>query len=85
MSTTKLTLSVDPEVVREAKRSAAAWNTSLSGLFSRLLRAMAISHPVDLDTSPVTRRATGLVELPQDMDDSELLADALASKYRIDP
>ena len=45
----------------------------------------AISHPVDLDTSPVTRRATGLVELPQDMDDSELLADALASKYRIDP
>ncbi len=83
MNTVKLTLSVEPEIVREAKKSAAAWHTSVSALFARLLRAMTASSEINLDSSPVTRRATGLVTLPSDMEDSELLADALGSKYGV--
>jgi hypothetical protein len=81
VNTTKLTLSVEPQVIREAKRAAAGWHTSVSALFTRLLRALTSQQVADLDASPVTRRATGLVELPADTKDSDLLADALASKY----
>lgn len=83
MNTVKLTLSVDPEIVREAKESAAALHTSVSALFARLLRAMSTSGAANLDSSPVTRRATGLVTLPSDMEDGDLLADALGSKYGV--
>jgi len=38
---------------------------------------------VDLSNSPLTRRATGLVHLPAEQNDSELLAEALGSKYEI--
>ena len=85
MGTSKLTLSVEPEVIREAKQSAAARNTSVSALFGRLLRAMSTPPVPNLESSPVTRRASGLVELPEDQDDRELLSSALASRYRIDP
>ena len=84
MSTTKLTLSVEPEIVREAKRSAAEQNTSLSALFARLLRAMSKHHSADLDTSPITRRATGLVKLPNEVEDAELLTRGLVAKHRLD-
>ena len=85
MSTVKLTLSVDPEIVREAKQSATARNTSVSALFARLLRAMRASGELNLGSSPVTRRATGLVTLPADQEDTELLSDALGAKYGVGP
>lgn len=81
MRTTKLTLSIEPEIVREAKRSAAARHTSLSALFARLLRAMSARRAEDLAASPVTRRAMGLVDLPGGKEDTELLAEALESKH----
>lgn len=81
MSTTKLTLSVEQEIIREAKKAAVGWHTSLSALFARLLRAMTSPHEAELNSSPVTRRASGLVQLPSDAGDSDLLSDALASKY----
>ena len=81
MNTTKLTLSVEPQIIREAKQAAAGWHTSVSALFSRLLRAMTSPRAANLDFSPVTRRATGLIELPPDAKDSDLLADALSGKY----
>ena len=83
MNTVKLTLSVEPEIVREAKASATAAHTSVSALFARLLRAMTASNEVRLDRSPVTRRATGLVTLPSDIEDSKLLSDALGAKYGV--
>jgi hypothetical protein len=79
--TTKLTLSIEPEIVREAKRSAAARHTSLSALFARLLRAMSARRAEDMAASPVTRRAMGLVDLSGGKEDTELLAEALESKH----
>ena len=85
MSTTKLTLSVEREIIEEAKATAAGWHTSVSALFTRVLRAMVSPRVIDLDSSPVTRRASGLVQLPQDVSDSDLLADALTAKYESQP
>jgi hypothetical protein len=82
MSTTKLTLSVDSEVVQEAKGVAAGWHTSVSAIFSRVLRALTSPQATELESSPVTRRASGLVDIPEDISDRDLLSDALSSRYR---
>jgi hypothetical protein len=82
MSMAKLTLSVEPEIVREAKGVAAGWHTSVSAIFSRVLRALTSSQATELEASPVTRRASGLVELPTDVSDRDLLSEALSSRYR---
>jgi hypothetical protein len=85
MGTTKLTLSVNREIVDEAKRAALGWHTSVSALFARVLRAMTSSCVADLSASPVTRRASGLVKLHEDVSDSDLLTDALMAKYESRP
>jgi len=85
VSTTKLTLSVDREIIDEAKEAALEWHTSVSALFSRVLRAMTSTRVADLSASPVTRRASGLVKLPENVSDGELLTDALMAKYERQP
>ncbi len=81
MNTTKLTLSIEPQLVSDAKRLAASLHTSLSAVFSRLLRALSTPTSATVERSPVTRRATGLVKLPGETSDQELLTDALSEKY----
>jgi hypothetical protein len=81
MPTTKLTLSADKSVVVGAKRLAAKNHTSLSAMFSRVLRFMARAEKPDSAIGPVTRRATGLVRLPSNPNDAKLVEQALADKY----
>lgn len=81
MATDKLTLSAEREVIVEAKRLAAETGTSVSAMFSRLLRAMAAQRGSPVDVGPITRQASGLVRLPPEASDRDLLGDALASKY----
>ena len=83
MPMTKLTLSADRELIREAKRLAAQEGTSLSGLFSRMLRSMARARAAHEAFGPLTRKATGLVRLPDEAQDEQLLEDALARKHAV--
>ena len=57
----KLTLSVDPEVVRQAKRYAKARGTSVSRLVERFLGLLA-RPPVRPDDPPVLRRLRGILK-----------------------
>ncbi len=77
----KLTLSVDEETIRQAKQIAAEEGTSVSAMFSRLVQAMAHEPGKQIEIGPITRRATGLVELPSDKTDRERLQEALEKKY----
>lgn len=77
----KLTLSVDEETIKQAKRLAAERGTSVSAMFSRLVRAMAHKPGQEIEIGPITRRATGLAKLPPDKTDRELLQEALEEKY----
>ncbi len=54
----KLTLSVDGEVVRRAKRYAEAHGTSVSRLVERFLRLVS-GRPGDTSAPPVLRRLRG--------------------------
>ena len=83
MPMSKLTLSADRNLIKQAKRLAAEEGTSLSALFSRLMRAMARARVQEETVAPLTREATGLVRLPKARSDERLVEDALARKYGI--
>jgi hypothetical protein len=78
---TKLTLSADEETIRIAKRMAAERNMSVSALFSRFVQAMAKREWVAGDVGPIAAQASGLVELPADRSDEDLLGEALADRH----
>ena len=79
----KLTLSADPEVIEQAKRLAAETGTSVSSLFARIVRLLARKHAIKRRLGPITRKASGLVTLPQGKSDRDLLTESLAEKYGI--
>jgi hypothetical protein len=83
MPLTKLTLSADRDLIKQAKKLAAAEGTSISALFSRLLRAMTYGGTSREVVGPLTRKATGIIRLPGTAGDEWLLEDALAHKYTI--
>jgi len=83
MPTSKLTLSADKELIQQAKKLAAENGTSVSAMFSRMLRAMTRARGSQEPTGPLTRKATGLIRLPSAAGDERLLEDALAGKYGI--
>jgi uncharacterized protein DUF6364 len=81
MRTSKLTLSADKELIRQAKKLAAQNGTSVSAMFSGMLRAMGRASGLREPPAPLTRKATGLIRLPSAAEDERLLEDALAAKY----
>ena len=84
MGLKKLTLSAPEEVIEEAKRVAAQSGTSVSAMFTRLLTAAARAVSADRAAlGPVTRQATGIVRLPADRSDRDLLEEALGDRYDV--
>ena len=84
MAMTKLTLSADTALIADAKRLASDQQTSVSAMFAKFLRSFAQieRHESPDSIGPLTRRASGLIHLPKNRSDQELLEDALASKHR---
>ena len=80
---TKLTLSMDEAVIERAKQAARARNTSVSAMLAGLVRGLdALDHSRGADfIGPLTRAATGLVELDSGSADADLLGDALWERY----
>lgn len=82
MAMGKLTLSANANLIADAKAVAAQRKTSVSAMVSGFLRS--VSQPetdVSLSLGPITRRASGIVKLPAERSDKDLLGDALATKY----
>jgi len=82
MPTTKLTLSAEKPLIEDAKRLAAGRHTSVSAMFARFLKALAkAGGETTPELGPITRRASGIVRLPQGRSDRRLLEDALSDRY----
>ena len=79
--TTKLTLSVDDEVVKQAKRIAAEQGVSLSKLVEGFLRNLSSEHTSTDDMNPVLKKLSGSVQVPPDFDYRKELEEALVDKY----
>lgn len=76
----KLTLSVEEEVVAQAKKLADRSGTSVSAMFARWIRALSSGTRPTVRPGKLTRRASGLIR-GVDRPDSDVLADALLDKY----
>lgn len=82
MRKNKLTLTADASVITTAKRLAAERNMSVSAMFSRLVVSMQAEQSASSDDlGQLTRRASGLVTLPKERSDRDLLAEALTDKH----
>jgi hypothetical protein len=82
MSTVKLTLSAEKDLVAEAKTLAARRKTSVSAMVSGFLRSLSrLESGSALPLGPITRRASGIVKLPPGRSDKDLIGEALTAKY----
>lgn len=80
--TTKLTLTIEDEVIHMAKSYASAHGQSLSSMVESYLRALtASSHREPQKHTPQVARLKGVIQLPEDFNDKKALAEALAKKY----
>lgn len=92
MTLTKLTLSADPKLIREAKKMARKRGSSLSSIVSGLLRDMLqtqrhqtlLAKDKPFEIGPLTRQLSGLIKLtPEDAvkTDRELIEQAIAERH----
>ena len=84
MAATRLALSMDESVVERARRLAEHRNTSISKLFVSFVCMMEQQKDSDVhELPPLTKRALGLAKMnvPDDWDYKDLLADELIGKY----
>ena len=82
MSTVKLTLSADKDLVVEAKTFAAQRKTGVSAMVSGFLRSLSrFEGAAPASLGPITRRASGIVKLPPGRSDKDVIGEALTAKY----
>ena len=81
--TTKLTLTVDEEVIRAAKEYAAGKGTSLSALVENYLRSLpgGKGDKGKSRLSPRVARLKGCIQLPEDFDYKKALAEAVSKRH----
>jgi len=77
---TKLTLSIEPSVVEKAKQMAEANKTSVSAMFSQFVESAATPRGRRSKIGPLTRKLSGMIELPPGRDYKTLLAEVIADK-----
>ena len=79
----KLTLSIDNEIITTAKDLASQQQTSVSEMFTNFIKAVAVREKQSNKLSPLAKQATGLVKIDADKNYKELLADSLMDKYSL--
>lgn len=81
----QLTLFMNKDVIDEAKRIARKRGVSVSTIFSQFIESIAEESQRQKrpPLGPLTRKAIGMVSLPPDRTDRELIEQILADKYRM--
>lgn len=79
---TKLTLSLDKEVIADAKAYAKATGRSLSEMVETYLKKVTKPKKVDEDElSEDLKKLYGCIKLPEDFDEKKAIRDILVEKY----
>jgi hypothetical protein len=80
--TTKLTLTVDKNVIESAKVYAKKSGRSLSALIENYLKALVLKEKSEKDFSPKVKELLGSIKLPKDFDYKTELQKVIAKKHR---
>lgn len=78
---TKLTLTIDQQVIEAAKRYAQINGRSVSNLVETYLKSLTAEETIANEYSPRLKSLIGAISLPEDVDYKELLAEELHKKY----
>ncbi len=78
---TKLTLTVEKEVIESAKVYAKKNGRSLSGLIENYLKALVQKEANHEDFSPKVKELMGSIKLPKDFDYKKELSEAISKKH----
>jgi predicted CopG family antitoxin len=78
---TKLTLSIDNDVITKAKRYAKNTGRSLSDLIENYLKNITSSDKDDFKISPRVKNLMGAFNVPEDFDYKTELTEVLSEKY----
>jgi hypothetical protein len=78
---TKLTLSIDNDVITKAKRYAKNTGRSLSDLIENYLKNITSADDEDFTISPKVKALMGSIRVPEDFDYKTELSDILSEKY----
>jgi hypothetical protein len=87
MPTTKLTLTVKPEVVKMAKQYARRHNTSVSATFSRVICALVgkeQDQAMAVPAGSALEKLSGIITLPEGKTADDVLFEALVEKYGLE-
>jgi hypothetical protein len=80
--TTKLTLTIDDQVIDSAKEYARKKGESLSGIVENYLKSITARQEPNLAISDKVKKMMGVISLPDDFDYKKELGDAISRKYR---
>jgi hypothetical protein len=79
--TTKLTLTIEQEIIKTAKVYAQKKGKSLSELIENYLKTLTSNKIDEKDISLKVKKLTGVIKLPKDFDYKKAMADELYKKY----
>ena len=80
--TTKLTLTINDEVISSAKKYAQNNGKSLSHIIENYLKSITTQDSNQLSLSPKVTNLMGAIKLPNDFDYKKDLSAALVKKYK---
>lgn len=79
----KLTLSIPDTEIKLARKRARERGTSISAMFAEWIRA---DNPIESTRNkigPLTRSISGIINLPENFNEKDMMADILAEKYGV--
>ena len=79
---TKLTLSLDELVIKEAKKYAKSNKVSLSHLIESYLSSLLKNKSKNIEITPLVKSLSGVIDLDVDFDYKKNYADFLNKKYK---
>jgi len=79
---TKLTLTIEGDVVESAKKYARQRGKSLSGIVENYLKSISVQDEDETVLSPKVAKLLGSVKLPDNFDYKKELGGALAKRYK---
>ena len=78
----KLTLSIDEEVIDQAKQIAEERGISVSTMFRQFIEMLGAPRRARRRTAPITRRLRGLAKMSPEKSDRALFEEAVLAKRR---
>ncbi len=77
----KLTLNLEASIVEKAKQLAEVKHTNVSAMFTQFVESASAGNKHDFRIGPLTRKLSGIIDLPPCKSDKVLIAEALSKKH----